>query len=194
VAAPRERRIDGIETRRWRGRRPDSTTWRGIPVTNVPETLVALAAESPSDELARAFHEAGIHHHTTPAQVEAVLARRPNVPGVKKLRAVIHGDTAVSLSRLESRFRERLLEASLPPPPWTNRLACSHRVDCRWPEQKLTVELDSYRYHRSRHSWEQDRRREREAYVRRDEFRRYTHHDVFDEPGLMLAELRRLLL
>jgi hypothetical protein len=55
------------------------------------------------------------------------------------------------------------------------------------------VELDSYRYHHSRHAWEQDRRREREARGRGDEFRRYTYGDVFEGPRLMLAELRALL-
>jgi hypothetical protein len=55
------------------------------------------------------------------------------------------------------------------------------------------VELDSYRYHSSRHAWEQDRRREREARARGDEFRRYTYGDVFDEPSLMLAEVTQLL-
>jgi hypothetical protein len=66
-------------------------------------------------------------------------------------------------------------------------------VDCRWPEHRLTVELDSYRYHRSRYAWEQDRRREREAYARGDGFRRYAYGDVFDDPEAMLAELRALL-
>jgi hypothetical protein len=66
-------------------------------------------------------------------------------------------------------------------------------VDCRWRDQQLTVELDSYRYHSSRHAWEQDRHREREARARGDEFRRYTYGDVFEHPRLMLRELRRLL-
>ncbi len=66
-------------------------------------------------------------------------------------------------------------------------------MDCRWPEHRLTVELDSYRYHRSRHAWEQDRRREREAHARGDDFRRYTHDDVLEEPRLMLRELDGLL-
>jgi hypothetical protein len=66
-------------------------------------------------------------------------------------------------------------------------------VDCRWPAQRLTVELDSYRYHRSRHAWENDRRREREAYARGDQLRRYTHGDVFERPAAMLQELRALL-
>ena len=63
-------------------------------------------------------------------------------------------------------------------------------MDARWPGHALTVELDSYRYHRSRHAWEQDRRREREAHARGDEFRRYTYGDVLDDARLMLAELR----
>jgi hypothetical protein len=57
----------------------------------------------------------------------------------------------------------------------------------------VTVELDSYTYHHSRHAWEQDRRREREAHARGDEFRRYTYGDVFEHPQQMLAELRALL-
>jgi hypothetical protein len=65
-------------------------------------------------------------------------------------------------------------------------------VDCRWPERRLTVELDSYTYHSSRHAWEQDRAREREARARGDEFRRYTTADV-NHPRLLLQELRDLL-
>ena len=38
-----------------------------------------------------------------------------------------------------------------------------------------------------------DRRREREARARGDEFRRYTYGDVTESPSLMLAELRALL-
>ncbi len=66
-------------------------------------------------------------------------------------------------------------------------------MDCRWAEHRLTVELDSYRYHRSRHAWEQDLQREREARARGDEFRRYTWGDVFESPAPMLSELHELL-
>ena len=85
VTAPTPKRISGLRTRR--GRR-QGTTWRGIPVTTVAETIVDLAAVLTPDELARAFHQAGIRHHTTPAQVEAVLARRPYAPGAGTLRRV----------------------------------------------------------------------------------------------------------
>ena len=62
----------------------DATTWRGIPVTTVPRTLVDLAAVLGADELARACHEAEVRHGTGPALVEAVLARRPNAPGAQQ--------------------------------------------------------------------------------------------------------------
>jgi hypothetical protein len=190
VTFPAKRRVEGVVTHR--SRRRDATRWRGIPVTTVARTLVDLAAVLVPNRLARACHEAGVRHGTTPREVEEVLARCPNSPGTGKLREILRGDVRVTLSRLESRFLARLREAGLPLPQ-TNRPAGTRRVDCRWPERPLTVELDSYRYHQSRHAWEQDRHREREAHARGDEFRRYTYGDVFERPQLMLAELRALL-
>jgi very-short-patch-repair endonuclease len=192
VTAPTEGRVPGVTTRRSRSRTADATTHRGIPITTVPFTLVALAAQLSIDGLARACHEAGVRYDTTPRQVDEVLLRRPNAPGTRRLRAVLHGDANVTLSKLERRFLELLQSEGLELPR-TNRPAGTRRVDCRWPHHRLTVELDGYRYHRSRHAWEQDRRREREAHARGDDFRRYTYGDVFEQPALMLAELRALL-
>jgi hypothetical protein len=193
VMAPTERRIEGILTCRSRRIDPrDRTVVCGIPVTTVARTLVDLAAELQVGALARACHEAGVLHGTTPRDVEAVLARRPGSPGAGKLRRILRGDVRVTLSKLERRFL-RVLRAQRLPLPETNRVAGGRRVDCRWPEIRLTVELDSYQFHRSRHAWEQDRRREREARARGDEFRRYTYGDVLEDPRCMLAELRDLL-
>jgi len=193
VLTPRQRRVRGVVTRHCRRLdRRDVTVWRGVPVTNAPRTLVDLAAELGAPELAHACHEAWVRFRTRPEQVEAVLARRPNSPGSRALRAVLRGDVPVSLSELEARFLALLRARGLPLPE-TNRRAGSKYVDCRWPERRLTVELDSYRYHGSRHAWEQDRRREREAYARGDQFRRYTYGDVFERPGPMLTELAAAL-
>jgi hypothetical protein len=105
----------------------------------------------------------------------------------------MRGEVRVTLSKLERRFLQLLREAGLPLPQ-TNIVASGRRVDCRWPEYDLTVEIDSYTFHNSRHSWEQDRRREREARAREDDFRRYTYGDVFENPEQMLAELRAALV
>jgi hypothetical protein len=63
----------------------------------------------------------------------------------------------------------------------------------RPPAHRLTVELDSYRFHNTRHAFENDHRREREAYARGDQFRRYTYGDVVVRPEVVLAELQPLL-
>ena len=190
VTAPAKRQVPGVTTHR--ARCIEATTHRGIPITTVPRTLADLAAVLSLDALARACHEAGVRYDTTPKHVEAVLVERSRTKGAAKLRAILSGDVHVSLSVLERAFLKRLREAGLPLPR-TNKRAHGRRVDCRWPDHRLTVELDSYRYHSSRHAWEQDRRREREARARGDEFRRYTYGDVLERPRLMLAELRTLL-
>jgi hypothetical protein len=193
VTAPTEKRVSGLKTRRCRRLdRRDVTIYRGIPVTTVPRTLVDLAEHLPPQALSRACHEAGVRYRTTPADVAAVLTRRPNATGSAKLRAILNGDDPVTLSKLEAKFLE-LLRAHELPLPITNRPASGRRVDCRWPDHRLTVELDSYRFHGSRHAWERDRRREREAYARGDQCRRYTYGDVCEDSGQMLAELRALL-
>lgn len=177
VTAPNVRRIDGIKTHPGRHIDPrEATTWKGIPITTVPRTLVDLAAVLSFDDLALAC--------------EAVLARRPAGPGTGNLRRILRGEARVALSPLEKRFLGLLGQASLPLPV-TDRPAGTRRVDCRWPDHKLAVELDSY--HNSRHTWEQDRRREREAPARCDDFRRYIRGDVAEDGGLILRELRSLL-
>jgi very-short-patch-repair endonuclease len=178
-----ERRIEGIETHRARHAKR-GTTWRGIPITTVPATLVDIAPSMPIDQLARACHEAQVRFGLTPERVGPTMPR--------KLRAILEGHIPVTLSELEDRFLERLAQDGLPRPQ-TNRPAGTKRVDCRWPDHRLTVELDSYRYHHTRHAWEQDRRREREAHARGDQHRRYTYADVLEDPAQMLAELHDLL-
>ena len=188
-----QRRIEGVMTKRARSFDPrDGMIHRGIPVTTVPRTLVDLAAVLSPGDLARACHEAGVLYRTTPAQVEEVLSRRRTSSGAPKLRRILRGDEPVTLSGLERSFLELLRDAGLPLPQ-TNRPAGGRRVDCRWPEHRVTVELDSYRYHGSRHAWERDQRRAREAYARGDEFRRYTFGDVLEQPGPLLRELNSLL-
>ena len=184
-----ERRIEGVRTVRSRGLLEcDAFVWRGVPVTSVARTVVDVASVLSLDALARTFHEAGIRFGATPDAVEAVLLRRPTSPDTAKLRSVIHGDVPVTLSALERRFMRIVEEAGLPLPV-TNRLADGRRIDCRWPAHRLTVEIDGYRYHRSRHAWERDRKREREARARGDDFRRFTYSDV-ERPAAMLDELR----
>lgn len=193
VLTTRYRCPTGVTVTRCRSIDPrDRTGWCGVPVTTVPRTIVDLAALLDPADLARASHEAMVRHRIKPDAVERILGRRHNWPGARELRRVLAGDEPVSLSKLESSFIAAIRRARLPLPK-TNVPTGAHRVDCRWPQHRLTVELDSYRYHHTRHAWEQDRRRERDARTRGDEFRRYTWFDVCEDPEPMLADLQALL-
>jgi very-short-patch-repair endonuclease len=193
VTCPTERRIRGVRTRRSRRFHPrELTIWKRIPITTVPRTLIDLPSMLSFDDLTSAVHEADVRHGTRPEHIEAVLQGYPNAKGATTLRAIASGDHPTLLSKLEKHFRA-LLRASALELPLTNRKQGAHYVDCRWPRHRLTVELDSYRFHRSRHAWEQDRERERAARARGDEFRRYTWRDVVEEPAPTVADLRVLL-
>ena len=185
VATPGKRHVKGLRTRR--SRLTGHTLWRGIPVTSVPRTLVDLAAELDEEDLARACHEAGVRHHTTPAQVEAVLARRPNAPGASTLRAMLRGDAHVVLSRLEKRFLSLLRAAGLPLPR-TNRPAGAHRSTAAGPtsasrsSSTATATTDL--------GMRGSRTGSASARPHGDEFRRYTWRRMFEDPGPIRAELR----
>jgi hypothetical protein len=193
VSTTADRCLAGVMTRRVRQLdRRDVTVYRAIPIMTVPHVLLELAGTLSLDALARACHEATVRHRVSAATADATLARRPNSRGARKLREIFDGEIRVTLSKLERDFLAVLRSSELPLPQ-TNRLVDGRHIDCHWPEYGLTVELDGYRYHHSRHAWEQDRRREREARARGDEFRRYTYGDVTEDQRLMLAELRGLL-
>jgi very-short-patch-repair endonuclease len=192
VVSPKKRRIKGLDGMHdYRLDPRDGTRFNGIPTTTVARTLVDLAACLPEYELGRAWHQARVLYRTEPEDVEAVLRRRPNSKGARELKAIMRGKP-ISLSRLERAFL-KLLKTNNLALPQTNTSVGGRFVDCRWPAHKLTVELDSYRYHSSRHAWEEDRKRERQARARGDDFRRYTSDDVFADPKALLSELRPIL-
>lgn len=140
VIARTERRLRGVVTHRSRGTAPDAMRWRGIPVTSVAWTLVDLAGVLPPAALARAAHEAGVRHDIGPDDVDRVLRRRPTSRGRAELIRVLHGDAPVTMSVLERDFLRLVRDAGLAMPE-VNRRAGGRRVDCRWPAQRLSVEL-----------------------------------------------------
>ena len=121
VTSPRELCIDGVIARRCRSLDARHvTSWKGIPITTVPLTLVDLAAKLGPDALAWAVHQAGVRHGITPEQVHEVLARRPKAPGRRMLLSVLSGEVRVTASALERKFLSRLRQEGLPLPQ-TNR-------------------------------------------------------------------------
>lgn len=193
VTAAADRRVPRILTHRvQRLDERDRTRCRGIPVTTVARTLIDLASHMSVDDLARACHEAEVRRMVDATLIAEALERRPNTNGAWKLREIFTGEARVTLSELEREFLA-LVDSIRRPRPRTNRPVGGRYVDCYWHEHRLVVELDGFTYHHTRHAWEQDRRREREARARGNEFRRYTYDDVMVDRALVEAELCGLL-
>ena len=156
---------------------------RGIPVTIVARTLLDVAAQLSAMDLGRACHEAWVRHGTTPAAVEACIARNPTKKGAARLRRALGAD--VTLSEPEDGFLELLARYGLPRPR-TSIDRGGDKIDCHCEQEHngLTVELLSYRFHASRRAFEQYvARRRRSSHVA------YTWGDVFERGPRTVADL-----
>jgi predicted transcriptional regulator of viral defense system len=172
----------------------DITTVDGIPVTTVARTLLDLAATAPQRHLERALDQAEILRTFDLAQLEDVLARA-NGRATKRLHAALaahrQGPT-LTRSELEDAFLEITRAAGLPRPAMNTEVK-GIEVDAYWPDHRLVVEIDSYRYHRSRRSFENDRRRDIELQAAGIRTARVTDLRIEHEPAGVAADLHRLV-
>ncbi len=179
------RRRPGIVIHRVRAlHRLDTWQHENVRIVTAPRVLLELAPRLASELLARACHEAWVHHRVRPAHIDACICRNPTKPGAALLRRAAVAD--ITLSELEQGFLALVRRHRLPLPR-TNILHGEDKVDCQWPDLGLIVELLSYRFHASRAAFEQDvARRRRSNHVA------FTWGDVFERGSQTVAELRRL--
>jgi very-short-patch-repair endonuclease len=76
--------------------------------------------------------------------------------------------------------------------PTTNVYVEGELVDAVWPERKLVVELDGWNHHRTKGSFEEDRRRDSKLAVRHWAGSAL-HNRARYEPAGVVAELSELL-
>ena len=159
--------------------------WRGIPTLTVPAHAGRPGRRRcPIDDLARACHEAGVRYRTTPRQVDRGARRgRPNATG--------RGQARERIMSGEAQGQPQPAGVALPASCCARSACrCPTRTGQRWAAGGLPLagappDRGAGRLSASTtpgYSWEQDHRREREAYARGDQFRRYTWGDVFEAP------------
>ena len=188
VTAPSERRVPGVVVHRARTTPVELTRVRGIPVATPAWTLLDIAPHLDDTALGRACHEAHVKYKLKPEAVARLLDGRGPVKGCRRLMRILSGDDPMLLSRLEAAYL-RILRRGRLELPVTNQHLSEGYVDCRWAHLRLIVELDSYRFHGSRHAWERDRERDRAARRRGEELVRYTPEDIFKHPDEVLAQM-----
>jgi hypothetical protein len=98
----------------------------------------------------------------------------------------------VTRSELERRFLALCRDAGLPAPA-ANAWIVDQEVDVLWADQRLVVELDGHRFHRTRTAFERDRIRDTVLQVAGYRVLRVTQLRLDSEPASVIADVRSLL-
>lgn len=183
------RRVGLLTPGEWSERWPASGTVAGIPVTGPVPTLVDLAMCLATAELEAAVNEASHRNLIDPESLREALDVMPPRPGIGRLRRLLDRDTFVLTdTRLEQLFLPLARSADLPLPQtqvWLN----GHRVDFYWPDLKLVVEADSFRYHRTPAKQAADNRRDQDHIAAGLMPLHFSHWQVCHDP----AHVRKML-
>jgi very-short-patch-repair endonuclease len=166
----------------------DRATLDGIPVTSLHRTLLDYAEVARFQQLRLALDAADRLDLLDARKLELLYHRARGRAGLKPLRAAaaeIRGPAPWTRSELERRFHALIREWALPEPQ-TNVLVEGFLVDCWWPGPRLVVELDSYRFHKDRRTFESDRVRDTKLQLADCMSIRVTQARIESEP----AELR----
>jgi hypothetical protein len=119
-------------------------------ITSVPRTLLDLAANVGSRELARALREAVRLKTTTIGELADHLGRYQGRRGSRRLALAIARYTGLPLERARSGAEVRALEvlrdAGRPLPKLNVRL-CGEEADLSWADHRLIIEIDGGPFH-----------------------------------------------
>ncbi|MGI8461797.1 MAG: endonuclease domain-containing protein, partial [Solirubrobacterales bacterium] len=121
----------------------------------------------------------GIVIHRSTTLTKRDTTRRHNIPVTTLART--QRDLGFGPERTRSGLERdflRLLKSHDSPRPEVNQMIGPYEVDFLWRAQRLVVEIDSWKYHRSRASFESDRARDRDLTLRGFEVLRFTDLDV----------------
>ncbi|MEX2610334.1 MAG: DUF559 domain-containing protein [Gemmatimonadota bacterium] len=90
--------------------------------------------------------------------VGALAARHPSRAGMRQLRELLDAAAGPAFTRspLEETFLAMVRRARLPAPE-VNAQFMGREVDFLWRHEGVVVELDGYRFHKSRRNFEEDR-------------------------------------
>lgn len=181
----------------------DRHVLQAIPTTGIERTLMDLGAVSPRAKVAIALDAALARGLTTPNRIDrylAMVARRGR-RGCKPLRELLRERaslTRVPQSPLETSFFDLLVAEGLPKPELQyeirDRGRLIARVDFAWPDQKMILEMDGYRYHSGHSQWQKDRRRRNELTRLGWTMLHGTWADLEDDPQTLLKHVSARLL
>jgi hypothetical protein len=196
------RRHQGIDIHRSTTLSPaDITIVDGIPVTTVARTALDLAAVVRRRAVERALDQAEMLEVFDLNALKDQLARNPHHPGASILKAVLEEHTAgttVTWSDLEELCLEVTRAAGVEPPQLNAYVDPGDgeppiRPDFVWRAQRVALEADGFGTHKTRHAFEDDRRRDQRLISAGWRAVRVTQRQLKDERARIVALLIDLL-
>jgi very-short-patch-repair endonuclease/predicted transcriptional regulator of viral defense system len=185
------RRRKGTRVHRARSLDGQTTIKDGIPVTSPARTILDLAAKLDRRPLERLLDQAENTRLTDVPSLDALARAHAGHKGSAKLRATLQEHepgTTLTKSDLEERFLQLCRQAGLPQPTVNDDIE-GLEVDFVFTAHRLLVETDSWRHHKSRNAFENDRRRDATHAAAGYRTLRFTHRQITDAPATVIRAL-----
>jgi very-short-patch-repair endonuclease len=198
----RQIKTQGVTVYRKRLHERDVREVRGLRITSPSRTLLDLGDVHRYRVVERALDDALHRGLVSLAELNGLLvtAGGRGVRGTAILRALVESrepSDARSQSTLERRLARVIRNSDLPQPVPQYEVFDQDgfvaRPDFAYPEHRLAVEAEGYRFHRDRQAWASDL--ERRSRLARAGWRvlHFTWEDVHDRPEWVIEQIRRTL-
>ncbi|MGH2710997.1 MAG: type IV toxin-antitoxin system AbiEi family antitoxin domain-containing protein [Actinomycetota bacterium] len=193
------RRIKGaIVHRRKPGDQARVARVNGIPTTAMERTLLDIAAVVPAEHAGLALDKALRRGNATLREMRSFLESlgpkgRPGSRVLRELIAARDGRDAQTESELESKLLHLLRRRRVPMPVPQFRVMDGDlvvgRLDFAYPDHRIAIETDGYRWHGGPERWKKDMRRENRLKLLGWTLLHFSWEDVHDRPELVASQV-----
>jgi very-short-patch-repair endonuclease len=170
----------------------DLTSHLGIRVTTPARTLFDVASRLRQTTRARVVNDALVGPYMSEESLVELLGRHPHAPATKLLTPFVHHEGGPTRSELEDAWRRFAARSALPNYVMNVPIG-GYLADVYFPEHSLIVEIDSYRYHSTRVSFESDRDRDADTLLAGIPTVRITDDRMTHSPVKEADRLHRIL-
>jgi predicted transcriptional regulator of viral defense system len=194
VTAPTDRHRRGITAHRTKTlTRRDIARQLGVPITSPARTVFDMAPRYKTDAALRRFvNDARLTYTLHLSSLAELLARHPRQPATKRLMQFVDKPTGMTRSELEDLFVDFARRYGLPQPT-INKRKRRREPDILFPEEGVIVEIDSWKFHGDRGSFERDRDRDADNLADGLLTVRVTEERLTGSPGREAARLLKVL-
>jgi very-short-patch-repair endonuclease len=180
IRVHRARNLDGL-----------TTTKDGIPVTTPGRTILDLAAGLNRRGIERLLDRAENARLGDDLPLDALARAHAGHRGASKLLKTLtdhHPGSTLTKSELEERFLKLCRDANLPKPVLNDHVE-GREADFIFALQRVLVETDSWEHHKSRDSFESDRRRDAIHAAAGWRTLRFTYRQIEGDPAMVARAL-----